>query len=166
MVQMVREGDIVGGYCLPCSCWVDNGDAEVGYAFPSRAIHEGIVMSIPVDLSRLAETMQRYRFAYLLTSSERGAPHALAVTPVLQDGQLVVGETGRRTRDNALQRPDVALVWPPQSESDYSLIVDGHAVVADGILRVTPARAVLHRPTAPRQPAAPGACGSDCVEIA
>jgi hypothetical protein len=123
-------------------------------------------MSIPVDLSKLAEVMGRYRFAYLMTSSESGAPRAVAVSAVLQGGQLVVDETGRRTRDNALQRPDVALVWPPQSESDYSLIVDGRADVAGGTLRITPVRAVLHRPGPPREPAAPGACGSDCVEIA
>jgi hypothetical protein len=123
-------------------------------------------MSIPVDLSKLAEAMARYRFAYLLTSSERGAPHALAVTPVLQGGELVVNKTGRRTRDNAQQRPDVALVWPPLSEADYSLIVDGQAVVAGEGLRITPARAVLHRPAPSREPAVPGACGSDCVEIA
>ena len=122
-------------------------------------------MSIPVELSKLAEAMTRYRFAYLLTASEHGAPHALAVTPVLQGGELVVKEAGRRTRDNAQQRPDVALVWPPQPESDYSLIVDGLAVVAGAGLRITPARAVLHRPAPSREPAAPGACGSDCVEI-
>lgn len=123
-------------------------------------------MSIPVDLSKLAEVMERYRFAYLLTASERGAPHAVAVSAVLRDGALAVDETGRRTRDNAAQRPDVALVWPPQAEADYSLIVDGRAVVADGALRITPTRAVLHRPTPRSEPAAPGACGSDCVEIA
>jgi hypothetical protein len=123
-------------------------------------------MSIPVDLAKLAETIARYRFAYLLTASERGAPHALAVTPVLQGGELVVNKTGRRTRDNAQQRPDVALVWPPQTEADYSLIVDGHAIVAGEGLRITPARAVLHRPAPSSEPAAPGACGSDCVEIA
>jgi hypothetical protein len=122
-------------------------------------------MSIPVELSKLAEAIARYRFAYLLTSSERGAPHALAVTPLLQGGELVVNKTGRRTRDNAQQRPDVALVWPPQTESDYSLIVDGHAVVSGDGLRITPARAVLHRPAPSLEPAAPGACGSDCVEI-
>jgi hypothetical protein len=130
-----------------------------------RSIHEGIAMSIPVDLSKLAEVMGRYRFAYVLTSGERGAPHAVAVNAVLQGGALVVDEPGRRTRDNALLRPDVALVWPPQAEADYSLIVDGQAAVAGGALRITPLRAVLHRPTPPRQPAAPGACGSDCVEI-
>lgn len=77
-------------------------------------------MSIPVDLSKLAEAMARYRFAYLLTAGERGAPHA----------------------------------------------VDGEAVVAGDGLRITPARAVLPRPAPSREPAAPGACGSDCVEIA
>ena len=123
-------------------------------------------MSIPVDLSKLAQVLERYRFAYLLTASERGAPHAVAVTPVLQGGELVVGETGRRTRDNAQQRPDVALIWPPQSQADYSLIVDGQAVVAGAGLRIVPARAVLHRPAPASQAAAPGACGSDCVEIA
>ncbi|HET8749059.1 MAG TPA: hypothetical protein VFM98_25930 [Ramlibacter sp.] len=122
-------------------------------------------MTIPVDLSKLAEVMQRYRFAYLLTSSERGAPHAVAVTPVLQGGELAVGEAGRRTRDNAAQRPEVALVWPPQSPTDYSLIVDGQAVVADAGLRIVPSRAVLHRPAPQREPATPGACGSDCVEV-
>lgn len=122
-------------------------------------------MSIPVDLSKLAETLGRYRFAYLLTAGERGAPHAVAVTAVLQGGELHVDEAGRRTRGNAAQRPDVALVWPPQSEGEYSLIVDGRAVVEGSGLRVTPARAVLHRASPPRQAAAPGACGSDCVEL-
>jgi hypothetical protein len=121
-------------------------------------------MSIPVDLSKLAEAMGRYRFAYLLTSSDRGAPHAVAVMAVLHDGELVVSDAGRRTRDNALQRPDIALVWPPQLEGDYSLIVDGQAVAAGSDLRISPVRAVLHRP-ARRQPATPGACGSDCVEL-
>jgi len=123
-------------------------------------------MSIPVDLSKLAEVLGRYRFAYLLTSSERGAPHAVAVTPVLEGGVLVVHETGRRTRDNAVQRPEVGLVWPPQSQADYSLIVDGRAVVAGAGLSIEPMRAVLHRPAPSGQPPMPGACGSDCVEIA
>ena len=122
-------------------------------------------MSIPVDLSKLAEAMARYRFAYLMTASERGAPRAVAVTPVLEGGALLVHETGRRTRDNALQRPEVALVWPPESATGYSLIVDGRAEAAGEGLRISPARAVLHRPSPPAQPAAPAACGSDCVEV-
>lgn len=123
-------------------------------------------MSIPVELSALAEAMTRYRFAYLLTSSAQGAaPHALAVTPVLRAGRLDVGDVGRKTRTNAQARPEVGLVWPPQSVDEYSLIVDGVAEVAEHAVYVTPTRAVLHRPAPSPTPAAPGACGSDCVEL-
>lgn len=122
-------------------------------------------MSIPVELANLADAIARYRFAYLLTASPSGAPRAVAVTPVLQAGTLVVDGVGRRTRENAEQRSAVGLVWPPQSESDYSLIVDGTAAVNGESLRITPTRAVLHRPAASPQPVAPGGCASDCVEL-
>lgn len=129
-------------------------------------------MSIPVELPDLAQAIAKYRFAYLLTGSARGAPHAVAVVPILENGVLLVDKVGRRTRENLLARPAVGLVWPPQSEAGYSLIVDGQASLDGETARVTPTRAVLHRP-APRPPvddaagpAAQGACGSDCVELA
>lgn len=123
-------------------------------------------MSIPVELSGLAEVMARYRFAYLLTSSVNGAaPHAVAVVPTLEGGALVVSGLGRRTRENLLAQPAVGLVWPPLSEADYSLIVDGQAAMEGETLRVTPSRAVLHRPAPRPGPVATGACGSDCVEL-
>ncbi|MGE3928442.1 MAG: pyridoxamine 5'-phosphate oxidase family protein [Lautropia sp.] len=122
-------------------------------------------MSIPVELQDLADVMARYRFAYLMTTRAEGAPHAVAVAVLLQDGALVVNGIGRRTRENLLARPAVGLVWPPQSEADYSLIVDGQAAVAGESLRITPTRAVLHRPAPRPGPAVPGACGSDCVEL-
>ncbi|MFT3819148.1 MAG: hypothetical protein QM750_16155 [Rubrivivax sp.] len=122
-------------------------------------------MSIAVELSNLADALARYRFAYLMTASaNEGAPHAVAVSPRLQDGALWIDGAGRRTRDNAAQRPAVGLVWPPAVESDYSLIVDGQAAVDGERLRITPTRAVLHRP-APARPTAPGRCGADCVEL-
>ena len=128
-------------------------------------------MSIPVELPDLAQAIARYRFAYLLTGSDQGAPHAVAVVPVLQGGMLIVNKVGRRTRENLLARPAVGLVWPPQSEAEYSLIVDGQAALDVESARITPTRAVLHRP-APRPragparaPAAQGACSSDCVEL-
>ena len=108
-------------------------------------------MSIPVELPDLAQAIARYRFAYLLTGSDQGAPHAVAVVPVLQGGMLIVNKVGRRTRENLLARPAVGLVWPPQSEAEYSLIVDGQAALDGESARITPARAVLHRP-APRPP--------------
>lgn len=122
-------------------------------------------MSIPVELSNLADAIARYRFAYLLTASPNGAPRAVAVVPELQGGELIVHGTGRRTRENVQRQSAVGLVWPPQSESDYSLIVDGTAAVSGESLRITPTRAVLHRPAPTPQSTAPGGCASDCVEI-
>ena len=122
-------------------------------------------MSISVELSSLADVITRYRFAYLMTNSVKGAPHAVAVSPVLQGGELVVNGLGRRTRENALERPAVGLVWPPRSEADYSLIVDGQATVVGELLRITPTRAVLHRPAPAATADASGSCESDCVEL-
>jgi len=122
-------------------------------------------MSIPVELQNLAEIMTQYRFAYLLTASAHGAPHAVAVVPMLEGSVLVIDGIGRRTRDNLIQQPAVGLVWPPREESDYSLIVDGQAAPDGEMLRITPNRAVLHRPARRPEPIEQGACGSDCVEL-
>ncbi len=125
-------------------------------------------ISIPVELAGLADAMARYRFAYLMTTNGKGAPHAVAVSVTLQQGQLVIDGIGRRTRENAIERPIVGLVWPPESSTDYSLIVDGQASVAGDQVRIAPTRAVLHRPAPALMAAAadtPGACGADCVEI-
>ena len=103
-------------------------------------------MSIEVELSALADTVARYRFAYLLTVGELGPPHAVAVTPRLDAGLLDIGGIGRRTRENVLARSDVTLVWPPPSAEAFSLIVDGQAAIHGEALRITPLRAVLHRP--------------------
>lgn len=123
-------------------------------------------MSIPVSLPSLAEVMARYAFAYLLTGSERGAPRAVAVVPRLEGGILLIDAIGHRTRENLVARPEVGLVWPPGAPGDYSLIVDGLAVPdSAGMLRITPSRAVLHRPAQRPEPPEPGACGSDCKEL-
>ena len=122
-------------------------------------------MSIPVELSDLAKAMARYRFAYLLTGTDHGAPHAVAVTPALDGATLVVQGVGRRTGRNAQARAEVALVWPPQAAADYSLIVDGTASVAGEQIRITPTRAVLHRPAPAPEPQPQGSCISDCVEL-
>ena len=132
-------------------------------------------MSIPVALPTLADTMARYGFAYLLTSTDGGgAPHAVAVTPVLRGEALVIGDLGRRSRSNIGPRPAVALVWPPKDEGDYSLIVDGQAAVEGDRVRISPTRAVLHRPAPPAAAGGTGAsvavgasggCSADCVEL-
>ena len=122
-------------------------------------------MSIPVALPELGQAMARYRFAYLLTSPGQGAPHATATAVTLQGGVLHISGIGRRTRANIERESAVALVWPPLSADEHSLIVDGTAAIEGDGLRITPTRAVLHRSAPAPQPAAPGACGSDCVEL-
>ena len=122
-------------------------------------------MSIPVELRGLAEVLARYRFAYLLTSRAGSAPHVAAVVPILEAGELLVEGIGRRTRENLLAHPLVSLVWPPGTESEHSLIVDGEGVSDGSSLRVRPSRAVLHRPAPRLDPVAPDACASDCVEL-
>lgn len=112
-------------------------------------------MSIPVELPRLGETLARFDFAYLLTHGGEGAPRVLAVRPVLRDGVLCIDGVGERMRARAEAHPTVGLVWPPQGEDGYSLVVDGQASMVDAQVRVAPTHAVLHRP-APKAGAAQG----------
>ena len=123
-------------------------------------------MSIPVPVTDLAGALADYDYAYLLTVSDDGRPHAVAVSPRLVDGVLRAG-VGHRSTVNAVARPDaVSLVWPPSESGGYSLIVDGAASIDGEIISVRPAKAVLHRP-APSDvgPVEAGACGSDCVPL-
>ncbi len=122
-------------------------------------------MSIPVELQTLADVIARYRCAYLMTSSDQGPPHAVQVVAGLQGGDLLVRGVGRRTREYASARPAVGLLWPPASEADHTLIVDGRAAVTADVIRITPTRAVLHRPAPRPGPTVAGSCGSDCVEL-
>lgn len=129
-------------------------------------------MSIPVDLAELADAASRHDFAYLVTITDGGAAHLVAVQPVVEDRGVRVTGLGRRTLDNAAARPQVTLAWPPRAVGEHSLFVDGVAQVSAagdaGTLVVTPSRAVLHRPapapaTRPTEDAS--GCVSDCVEV-
>ena len=126
-------------------------------------------MSIPVPLDALRAALdERPPGAYLLTVGDDGRPHAVHVA-VGWNGDRLVAEVGRRTAANAAARPRaLSLIFPVRSADDYSLIVDGTAEVPDAAkdarrVRVTPTRAVLHRPAAGPDPAAD--CGSDCVPL-
>jgi hypothetical protein len=120
-------------------------------------------MSIPVGLAELrAAVEERGSRAYVLTVSDDGAPHAVHA-PLRWDGGALVIEVGARTAANATARPTVSLLFPVRSDGDYSLIVDGTAAVASSALRLTPTRAVLHRPAPAPDPSA--SCGADCVPL-
>jgi hypothetical protein len=116
-------------------------------------------------MENLEDAIARFRFAYLMTIGDKGPPHAVLVAASLQGGNVIVDGVGSRTRSNVLARPAVGLIWPPQSAADYSLIVDGEAVMIGESMRITPTRAVLHRPRPSPEPQRPGSCAADCVEL-
>ncbi len=120
-------------------------------------------MSIPVPVDRLrAALAERAPAAYLLTVSADGGPHAVHVAVRWHHDDLIA-DVGKRSAANAAARPSVSLLYPLRTDGDYSLIVDGTAVVEDGRVRITPTKAVLHRSATVPDPAS--TCAADCVPL-
>src|SRR5262245_37522501 len=124
-------------------------------------------MSVPVPVDGLRAALEeRGGGAYILTVSDDARPHAVHVA-VYWEGNVLAADVGKRSAANAAARPAVSLLYPVRAEGDYSLIVDGTAVVTshDGAQRVliTPTKAVLHRAAAVPNPAS--SCSADCVPI-
>lgn len=108
-------------------------------------------MSVPVELTAVAEEVARWGFAYLVTVSDDGRPHLLALVPSASDDGsgpvLRFDANGGRACRNAAQRPEVAVVFPPVPHSDhYSLVIDGAATVDGRFVDVAVTSALLHRP--------------------
>jgi hypothetical protein len=125
-------------------------------------------MSIPVEVEKLrAETERFGATPYLLTTSDDGRPHSVAVA-ARWDGGALVAAVGRRTAANVTARQLVSLLWPPREPGGYSLIVDGEGAVegqGEGArVVVRPTRGVLHRPAASPDPT-PDGCSADCKPI-
>lgn len=126
-------------------------------------------MSIPMAIADLEHALrERGPAAYIITVDEGGRPHVVQVC-VEWGREGLVAEIGTRTARFAGQRPHVSLLYPSKDSTDYSLIVDGSAIVVamPGKARLTlsPTRAVLHRPV-PALDTSPSACGADCVPLA
>jgi hypothetical protein len=123
-------------------------------------------MSIQTAPDLAALVTERGPNAYVVTVSEQGAPHAV-YAPVRWDGGVLVIDAGATTAANAAAQPRVSLLFPVRADGDYSLIVDGVAAVEPAAgprpVRVTPSKAVLHRPGPPPDPTS--ACGADCVPL-
>jgi hypothetical protein len=127
-------------------------------------------MSSPVAPTRLeAVVRERRSLAYVITVGEDGAPHVVNADVEVAGGALR-SVVGTRTAANSRSRARISVLFPARDEADYSLIVDGVAAV-DATeddrafrLRLTPTRAVLHRPVPAPDPAT-SPCGSDCVPI-
>lgn len=102
-------------------------------------------MSIPVAAEELAATLADYPWGYLVTVGADGAAHMVALPTRWESGALVA-EAGRGTRANIAERAEVTWAFPGADGTVYSLIIDGTAEVVDGVIRVQPRSAVLHRP--------------------
>ena len=120
-------------------------------------------MSIPVALDQLrAASDERGSRAYLLTVTDDARPHAVHLE-LQWEGTSLIAEVGKRTARNATVRPEISLLYPAQQLEEYSLIVDGTAVVEGSRLTVTPTKAVLHRPAPAPDPTS--TCAHDCVPL-
>jgi hypothetical protein len=102
-------------------------------------------VSIPVSLPDLADTLGRYPWGYFVTVGPDLRAHSLAVPTQFRDGSLHFAG-GRSSRANASAMPEVTMVFPPQQPGEYSLILDGAAVVVGDDISFTPSHAILHRP--------------------
>lgn len=106
-------------------------------------------MSVAVAIPDLFDQLERWGWCYLLTVSDDGRPHLLALRPTVAgdgDGRVVRFDAGGgRACRNAGARPAVTLLFPPADESGFSLVVDGDASVDGAFVDVRPTSAVLHR---------------------
>lgn len=121
-------------------------------------------MSIKVDLDRLSDALSDFGLGYLITVGDDFRAHTVSIDTAISDGVFNIGSIGNTTRRNVIEHVGVTLLWPPNEQGGYSLIVDGRAEVHGDGLRATPTRAVLHRSATPRTPSASG-CGEDCVPL-
>lgn len=107
-------------------------------------------MSIQVDLHDVREQVEACgSYAYLLTVTDDGRPHAVSLRPEWQGDDLVV-RPGPRTTGNAERSPEVSLLWPVSGRNGFALFVNGRAEVRmDGegttAVVVKPTSAVLHK---------------------
>lgn len=117
-----------------------------------------------VDFPRLAGALGEFRFAYLVTVGDDYRIHTVTVQPELRERVVDVGLIGDRTRANVESHGAITLLWPPSDPDDYSLIVDGQAVIVEtdggAALQVVPTRALLHR-----NADGPGDTIHDCVVL-
>lgn len=102
-------------------------------------------MSVPVAIDDLAETLTGFDAGFLLTTSDDRVK-AVSVAPVLAGGVLRLSAPGRGSVANVGANPTVTLLFPPRTPPDFSLLVDGTAVVDGDDVVVTPTAAVLHKP--------------------
>lgn len=110
-------------------------------------------MSIAVAIEDLADEVTKRGPGYLLTTVADGRPHVMHLAFTIDTtgtGAELRAPIGRSATANIGTQSAVTLLWPPEVDGGYSLIVDGEAVVVDvdgtPTAAVTAIGAVLHRP--------------------
>lgn len=123
-------------------------------------------MSIPVDITKLAEVLGDRGAGHLLTVSADGRVKAVTVEPTSAEGVLRCPPS-RGSADNLAHNPAATLLFPPREEHGYTLLVDGTAAADESGIAFTPQAAVLHRPAAHADgPLPDDGCGNDCTPVA
>lgn len=103
-------------------------------------------MSIAVPLEELAERVSERGPGYLLTTAAGSRPHVMHLQFTI-DGAELRTTIGRSARRNIGDQAAVTLLWPPDEDGGYSLIVDATAEVeGEAGVVITASTAVLHRP--------------------
>jgi hypothetical protein len=101
-------------------------------------------MSIPVELSDLAEQSAKFPAAFLISVDPENAPRVNAVTPTVV-GTDVHFDVGKRTSAYLVGNPKTTLLYPPPPGETFALLVDGTSDVIDQRVVFTPTWAVLHQ---------------------
>ena len=70
-------------------------------------------MSMKVELGELANRLEEFTYAYLVTVGDDGRAHLLAVLPKLAEDAIVIGGIGKHSLANVATHPTATLVWPP-----------------------------------------------------
>lgn len=122
-------------------------------------------VSIPVEISKLAEALAERGAGYLLTAGTDGRVKAVTVEPTLREGVLHCPPS-RGSARNLVTNPAATLLFPPAQPRGHTLLVDGSAVGDDEGIAFTPESAVLHRPADHADgPTDTGGCGHDCAPV-
>lgn len=112
-----------------------------------------------IDLVGATATLGSHPFLVTVTS---GGPHVTVVAAEVGVDGVVLRGVGSRSTSNIEANSSVTLLWQPPADGERSLIVDGTAEVSGATVRVTPTKAILHRPALDEHgiPA-----GSDCLTV-
>lgn len=122
-------------------------------------------MSIPVALSDLAATLERFGSGFLLTTAGERIK-VVVVDPVIEGSSLRISDPGGGTRTNLAANPVLTLTYAPLTPREHALIIDGTGRVDGSDVVVTPTGAVLHRPASHASgPVPEDGCGQDCRPV-